>query len=273
MSDRPAAPGRQVDDARKPPGLIFNGVTLGFDSNPLITLAQDAIAASEITCLLGTSGVGKSTLLRAIAGLIPPLTGAIVATDSAPLADRVGFMTQQDGLLPWLPIWRNVALGDRLRGRVGDQARALELLTSMGLAANANDLPHTLSGGMRQRVALARVLYEDRPIVLMDEPFSALDAVTRDRLQSLAVERLSGRTVVMVTHDPLEALRVGHTIRVLGHTQDRVQDRAQGCLLGDIPAQLSAPVRPESPPPRSLTDQTVTNRHGQLMAQLQGAAA
>ncbi|MBV6632470.1 MAG: ABC transporter ATP-binding protein [Alphaproteobacteria bacterium] len=256
MTDRPASPGPQIELATKPPGLLFERLVLQFDNEPLVQIDGDSFPAGEITCLLGTSGVGKSTLLRAIAGLVQPEAGTIKATDNAALSGRVGFMTQQDGLLPWLSVWRNVALGDRLRGMAPNRDRAIELLDSLGLADVVDHLPYTLSGGMRQRVALARVLYEDRPIILMDEPFSALDAVTRDRLQSMTVERLAGRTVVLVTHDPLEALRVGHSIRV----------------LGGKPATLSDPITPDTAPPRSLTDATLTSRHGSLMAQLQGAA-
>ena len=93
--------------------------------------------------------------------------------------------------------------------------RARELLAMVGLAGTERALPATLSGGMRQRVALARTLMEDRPIILMDEPFSSLDAITRYQLQALAADMLSGRTVLLVTHDPLEALRLGHRIHVL----------------------------------------------------------
>ncbi len=94
-------------------------------------------------------------------------------------------------------------------------ARARSLLDRVGIAANADDLPATLSGGMRQRAALARTLMEDQPVVLMDEPFSALDVITRMHLQDMSAELLRGRTILLVTHDPLEALRLGHRIHVL----------------------------------------------------------
>lgn len=257
MTDPIRGPVTGAQSQSKPPGIRFQNTVLQLGDAPLIDIERDELPGSQITCLLGTSGVGKSTLLRAIAGLISPTKGTITATDTAALSGRIAFMTQQDGLLPWSSVWRNVALGDRLRGTKPNRDHAVELLASMGLADQADALPFTLSGGMRQRVALARVLYEGRPVVLMDEPFSALDAVTRDRLQALAVERLAGRTVIMVTHDPLEALRVGHQIRVLGGT----------------PANLSPPITPDTVPPRSLTDQALTERHGTLMAKLQGMAA
>lgn len=166
-------------------------------------------AGGRTTCLLGRSGVGKTSLLRHLAGLLP-------CTEAA---GPVAYMAQRDLLLPWLSVLDNVLLGYRLR-RDGAQHRAAEpraraLLAEVGLGDRLHDLPHTLSGGMRQRAALARTLCEDRGIVLMDEPFGHLDAVTRLDLQDLAAHLLQGRTVVMVTHDPLEALRLGHEIRVL----------------------------------------------------------
>ncbi len=124
-------------------------------------------------------------------------------------------MAQTDLLLPWLNVLDNVLLGSRLRGERPDRQRALELLARVGLADAALARPETLSGGMRQRAALARTLMEDRPVVLMDEPFSGLDALTRLRLQALAAELLAGRTVLLITHDPLEALRLGDQVLVM----------------------------------------------------------
>lgn len=161
------------------------------------------------TCLLGRSGVGKTSLLRHLAGLLP----------GSEAAGPVAYMAQRDLLLPWLSVLDNVLLGYRLRrdeaARHAAKPHARSLLGEVGLGDRLHDLPQTLSGGMRQRAALARTLCEDRQIVLMDEPFGHLDAVTRLDLQDLAAHLLQGRTVVMVTHDPLEALRLGHEIRVL----------------------------------------------------------
>ncbi len=161
------------------------------------------------TCLLGRSGVGKTSLLRHLAGLLP---------DSR-ATGPVAYMAQRDLLLPWLSVLENVLLGYRLRrdgaARLAAEPRARALLAEVGLADRLHDLPQTLSGGMRQRVALARTLCEDRQIVLMDEPFGHLDAVTRLDLQDLAARLLRNRTIVLVTHDPLEALRLGHEVRIL----------------------------------------------------------
>ena len=159
--------------------------------------------------MLGRSGVGKTSLLRWLAGLLP---------GTRPIG-RIAYMAQQDLLLPWLSVLDNVLLGYRLREGAGAlriaEPRARKLLRDVGLGERLGDLPAALSGGMRQRAALARTLCEDRPIVLMDEPFAHLDAVTRLELQDLSARLLEGRTAVLVTHDPLEALRVGHQVRVL----------------------------------------------------------
>lgn len=189
--------------------LLYGGLTL-FDGLDL------DLRAGHITCLLGPSGIGKSSLLRLLAGLTPPgVSGDLRGGDGRPLNGRVAYMAQQDLLLPWLNVLDNVTLGSRLRGERPDRPRALRLLARVGLAEVALARPDTLSGGMRQRAALARTLMEDRPVVLMDEPFSGLDALTRLRLQALAAEVLAGRTVLLVTHDPLEALRLGEQILIM----------------------------------------------------------
>lgn len=216
--------------------------------------------AGRWTCLLGPSGVGKTTLLRLIAGLEP---GALVATDDGrPLAGRVALMAQQDLLLPWLTARQNVLLGPRLR-RVGRRrvaalrGHADALLERVGLAGDAAKLPAELSGGMRQRVALARTLMEDRPVVLMDEPFSALDAITRHRLQDLAAGLLAGRTVLLVTHNPLEALRLGHKV----------------WILGGRPARLQGPIVPPGEPARDPREPRLLAQEAELLGQLASTAA
>ncbi|HET6469623.1 MAG TPA: ABC transporter ATP-binding protein [Geminicoccaceae bacterium] len=235
------------------PRLVLGGETLFLN-------LRFRLDGGRWTCLLGPSGVGKTSLLRLIVGLID---GALVVTDDRKGLDgRVALMAQQDLLLPWLPAVDNVLLGHRLRGvgraelrRLGEVAR--DLLRRVGLDGHAPKLPRELSGGMRQRVALARTLMEDRPVVLMDEPFSALDAVTRHRLQDLAAELLVGRTVLLVTHNPLEALRLGHRVWV----------------MGGRPAQLEGPLRPKGEPVRDPTEPALLALQGELLRELSASAA
>lgn len=169
------------------------------------------------TCLLGGSGVGKSTILRLLAGLETgaDFTGSIEAEDGDALIGRVSYMAQDDLLLPWANVAKNVALGARLRGQAIGQSRLSSLLHRVQLHEHAKKLPAQLSGGQRQRVALARTLMEDKPVILLDEPFSALDAQTRADMQELTAELLTDRTVLLVTHDPAEAARLGHHIFIL----------------------------------------------------------
>jgi len=206
---------------------------------PLFGPLAVELPAGEWTCLLGPSGVGKSTILRLLAGLPTGVAfaGTIAADDGRPLAGRVGYMAQSDLLLPWLDVLGNVVLGARLRHEPPDLGRAEALVTRVGLAARARAWPRTLSGGERQRVALARTLMEDRPVVLLDEPFSALDAGTRAGMQETAAELLAGRTVLLVTHDPAEAARLGHRILVM---------TATGVTAAEPPP--TAPIRPYDDP-------------------------
>ena len=234
----------KVRDAR----LRFASVSL-FDGLDI------QLDAGEWTCLLGPSGVGKSSLLRLIAGLGDGAGGQVTCGDGAPLAGRTVYMAQQDLLLPWLSVIDNVLLGARLRGGVADRARAHKLLRQVGLGGRADDLPGSLSGGMRQRTALVRTLIEDRPVALLDEPFSALDAITRFELQALAATLLAGRTVLLVTHDPLEALRLGHRIHV----------------MYGRPARLDGALMPAGAPPRDVTDPALLALQGDLLTRL-GAA-
>jgi NitT/TauT family transport system ATP-binding protein len=179
------------------------------------------IEPGEFVCLLGASGCGKSTLLNIIAGLERPTTGSVTVTSG-----KVAVMFQDAALFPWLSARRNVELALRLRGVPRQQRRAqsLELLDLVNLADAAEKRPHELSGGMRQRVALARSLAQDRPVLLMDEPFAALDAITRDLLHEELelVWRRTGRTIVFVTHNVREAARLGQRVLLMSSRPGRI---------------------------------------------------
>lgn len=208
------------------------------------------------TCLLGASGVGKSTLLRLIAGLETGAVfeGSVTALDGQGFADRIAYMAQQDLLFPWLDVLGNVTLGGRMRGDRPDTERALQLIEKVGLSEDIAKRPAQLSGGMRQRVALARTLMEDRPVVLLDEPFSALDARTRTEMQELAATLLAGRTVLLVTHDPAEAARLSHEIFVMD---------TNGLAAADVP---------DSTPIRAYDDPDVFACQSALMTRIREAA-
>jgi putative hydroxymethylpyrimidine transport system ATP-binding protein len=228
-----------------------------YEGVPLFDGLDFTLEAGQCTCLLGPSGVGKSSLLRLIAGLTADATGRVESSDGAPLTGRIALMAQQDLLLPWLNALDNTLLGFRLRDQVSPDATAAALLVRLGLGNAAHLRPAALSGGMRQRVALARTLMEDRPIVLMDEPFSGLDAISRLRLQTLAAAELRGKTVLLVTHDPLEALRLGHRIFV----------------MTGRPARLSTPLEPNGDTPRDPTDPELLRRQGELLDRLAAEAS
>ncbi len=234
------------------PSLRLDNLALHYGGQVIFENLSADIPAGQMLALLGPSGVGKTSLLRIIAGLETPFAGSVTAADGAPLTGRVAYMAQNDFLVPWARVIDNVMLGARLRGAKREPDRAMALLAHVGLSARAQALPATLSGGMRQRVALARTLYEDRPIVLMDEPFSALDAITRTRIQDLATELLAGRTVLLITHDPMEACRISHALIVLSGT----------------PARLSPPIHIPGKPPRAPDDLAVLETQARLLKTL-----
>lgn len=193
------------------------------DAKLLFAPIDLCLAAGKWTCLLGPSGVGKTTILRLLAGLpcAGQFEGDIRASDGLPISGRASFMAQTDLLLPWASVLENAVLGARLRGQTPDLQRAKTLLVEVGLGAYLSARPSALSGGMRQRVALIRTLIEDRPVAFLDEPFSALDAGTRAAMQERAFSSLKGKTVLLVTHDPSEAVRLGHQVILL--TKDGTQ--------------------------------------------------
>jgi len=234
------------------PQIVFDRVNLDFDGKPLFQNLTLTLNGGQTTCILGPSGCGKSTLLKLIAGVSPlPYSGTIHFDASAIEPRNVAWMGQNDLLLPWLNLLDNVLLGARLRHEINEQRRdkALQMIAEAGLSGYEQALPGTLSGGMRQRAALLRTLMEKRPILLMDEPFSALDALTRVRLQNLAARLTKGATVVLVTHDPMEALRLGDRILVLAGT----------------PIGVAETLIPEGTPPREARQGSLNEHYAHLL--------
>lgn len=166
------------------------------------------------TCILGQSGVGKTSLLRMIAGLS---AGVVEGTLHVNPRD-IAYMAQSDLLLPWLSVLNNVMIGAILRDeKISPEKKntAIQLLEKMGLSESLHKKPQELSGGMRQRVALARTLFDDKNIILMDEPFSSLDAPTKQKLYTLFKRYLANKTILFITHDIVEALQLGDKLFVL----------------------------------------------------------
>ncbi len=182
----------------------------------------------EFVCLIGASGCGKSTLLRIIAGFEQPSSGSVAmygAPITRPGADR-GVVFQDYALFPWLTVADNISFGPRQRGLSREHARAAAApyMEMVGLSAHAQRFPAQLSGGMKQRVAIARVLANDADMLLMDEPFGALDALTRERLQIdlLEIWQRTGLTVIFVTHSVEEAVLMSDRVVVMSVSPGRI---------------------------------------------------
>ncbi len=237
------------------PGILLEDISFSFSGRTIFSSLNFEIKAGQWTCILGPSGCGKTTLLRLISGsLRKGITGRVSFDGKENPFGTTALMAQKDLLLPWLTVIENVLLGDRLRGSTSEKRRekALDLISKAGLEGYADAYPSSLSGGMRQRVALLRTLMEERPVILMDEPFSALDALTRMKLQDLAYSMVKGATVVLVTHDPLEALRLG----------DRIH------ILAGSPARLREALVPDNSPPRMPGEPGIDTLHAELLKQL-----
>jgi putative hydroxymethylpyrimidine transport system ATP-binding protein len=237
------------------PHIRIHDLCFGYAGQPLFQDFCFSVEPGRWTCLLGPSGCGKSTLLRVISGsLTRGVSGCIHFDGESRKRGQTAWMAQKDLLLPWLTVEQNVLLGARLRGSVADalRRRAVALIDAVGLGEYRRALPAALSGGMRQRAALLRTLMEARPVILMDEPFSALDALTRLKLQDMAARMVKHATVLLVTHDPWEALRLGHCIYI----------------MKERPARLSRAFLPPGPPPRDPGRDALTAMHAALLAQL-----
>lgn len=236
-------------------------VTKRYGTGPSAVSALDRITLTvqdgEFVCIVGTSGCGKSTLLSLIAGLDRASAGELDIHGR-----RVALMFQEPALFPWLTAAANVELALRARGvgRAERRRRAASLLQTVGLADFAEKRPHQLSGGMRQRVALARALAQDADVLLMDEPFGALDAMTRDRLHG-ELERIVDErrlTVVFVTHNVGEAVRLADRVVLLSPRPGRIVEefvvpvprhrRADDPAVAELAARVTGRLRGDGGP-------------------------
>jgi NitT/TauT family transport system ATP-binding protein len=207
--------------------------------------AELVIEQGEFVCLIGASGCGKSTLLRMIGGFETPTEGEIVMRGkvvAGPGPDR-GMVFQDYGLFPWLTVRRNIGFGPAVRGKSKTEVARIadRFVAMMGLERFADVYPHQLSGGMKQRVAIGRVLANEAYLALMDEPFGALDAMTRERLQDelLTIWRATGLSVVFVTHSLEEAIFLADRVVVMSPGPGRIV--AEERIALDRPRDVSSP--------------------------------
>ena len=230
------------------PAIRVEGVRKTFATGGREVVALDGIdlevAAGEFVCLLGPSGCGKSTLLNAVAGFSPPTSGRILAGGrevTSPGPDRA-MVFQEYALFPWMTVAANVAFGLEVKGTPAAEIRSTvdAWLAKLGLTDFRDRFPKDLSGGMRQRVAIARVLAIDPPVLLMDEPFGALDALTRRNLQDelLRIWAGSGKSVLFVTHGIEESLYLADRVVVMTYRPGAVKEV--------IPVPLPRPRDPSS---------------------------
>ena len=219
------------------PILELKGLTKQFEFNgDRIDALRDAnlsVNKGEFVCLIGASGCGKSTLLRIVAGFERATRGSALMWGKpivGPAPDR-GMVFQDYGLFPWLSVRKNIAFGPASRGRPAAEIKDTvdHFVELVGLQRFADAYPHQLSGGMKQRVAIARVLANDAEIVLMDEPFGALDAMTRERLQDelLEIWQRTGLTVLFVTHSIEEAIFLADRVVVMSPSPGRIDSQME----------------------------------------------
>lgn len=244
------------------PMIECEGVKAQFGPATIYEDLTFRVERGEFLCILGPSGCGKSTTLRLIGDLIPASGGTIRVGGEPPHAawEKIAYVFQSPRLLPWRSALDNVVLSMEMRyGNMSQaemRARAHELLRLVGLAADVAKYPRMLSGGERQRVAIARALAVDPEIILMDEPFSALDVTTRTRLrlEIVSIWQQTGKTIVFVTHDIDEALVVA----------DRI------LLLSGKPSRVVETLRVEVPRPRVVDDVPVLRHYRQVLHELFG---
>ena len=229
--------GRRLSGQPEPPALAATGVAKAYGRLPVLADITLRVSEGEVVAVLGPSGCGKSTLLRVLAGLEPPDRGQVEIRGKrvrGPSPDRP-MVVQGATLFPWLSLRANLEWGPRALGNGRAEAIVDELLEATGLNGYADLLPRQLSGGMRQRAAIAQVLANQPPLLLLDEPFGALDAQTRLRMQEWLIGLLAERrtATVLVTHDVEEALLLGNRLLRLSHRPTSV--------LEEVPLDLPSP--------------------------------
>ncbi len=219
------------------------GLTFADTGDEVLADIDLTVPAGAFVAVVGRSGVGKSTLLRVIAGLLRPTTGTVRLQEADPAASRapIGIVFQRDNLMPWRTVAENVALplelgGEGEKGRKGEGERNLivaEALEMVGLAGEGESYPAQLSGGMAQRVAIARALVHRPALLLLDEPFGALDALTRERMaqELLGIWQAHPVTVLMVTHSISEAVLLADEVLVMNDRPGRISER----IVIDLP--------------------------------------
>lgn len=240
-------PAHEPDAGRTPPvqpgGVAFLGIAKAFrKGGRLIEAVREislSVAEGELLAVLGPSGCGKSTLLNMAAGLMTPSAGRVLyhGREVSGVVRGIGYMTQHDSLIPWRTAGRNVEMPLEIAGHGAAERRAAveRQLAMVGLTGFANHYPNELSGGMRKRVALARTLIYEPKMLLMDEPFGAIDAQTKVVLQSefLSIWRMSRPTVIFVTHDLHEAIVLADRIAVIS--------RSPGTVVADLKVPFERP--------------------------------
>ncbi len=199
--------------------LELDRVHFAYDGVPVLRGLSLRVRRGEFVSLVGPSGAGKSTVFRLLTGMLRPQSGAVLVLGSPPVPGRVGYMPQRDCLMPWRTALDNAAVSLELQGVPLREARqrARALWRTFGLAGAEDRYPHQLSGGMRQRVAFLRTVLGGHEVLLLDEPFGALDAVTRAQMQSwlLSLWEELGKTVLFITHDAEEAALLSDRVCVL----------------------------------------------------------